>query len=98
MLVWALAFILSGTVCMFASVTKRWIVEWVGSFFLLGAISIYLVQAGIRLARGDWDLLTITAVVTMLATFVVIRAIDLTVFYRQVERAKKVEWRFFRDR
>lgn len=80
----AVALIVSLTCCV-AVIAQRWKVEWIGLFFLNGAISVYLVIIWGEVG-ADFDRLTSAGAFTMLNFSLLVRLIDLTLAYSLISR------------
>lgn len=78
-----------GIICFLASVFKRYIVEWISLFFLTGGISIYVTAVWIS-AIGKPMAIAGASIFTVLVLLMVVRLIELTVFWRRNVKTAKL--------
>lgn len=78
-----------GLICLVASITRRYIVEWISLFFLTGGISIYVAAVWISTLQKPGSIAG-ASIFTVLVLLMVVRLIDLTVFWRNSVKAAKL--------
>lgn len=85
-----------GTLCFLGTVTQRWVVEWVCMFFLSAAIMIYTLAIW-SAAIGNVTKLAGAGAISMLVLLMLIRIVDLTVYWLQNVRAAKIKMAVLSD-
>lgn len=88
--------LLFGTLCAVASALKRYVIEWVSLFFLAGGISVYTSAVWIS-AIANPKAVAGASIFTVLIFLMLIRAVDLTVYWLRNVRAVKQEQRLGND-
>lgn len=78
-----------GLICMVATILKRYIVEWISMFFLAAGTSTYVTAVWIS-SISNPKALAGASVFTVLILLMVIRILDLTVYWRRNVRTAKV--------
>lgn len=79
-----------GLVCMVAAIFKRYIVEWVSLFFLAGGISMYVAAVWISAVNNN-KVIAGASIFTVLLILMLIRIVELTVFWQRNVRAAKLQ-------
>jgi len=69
-----------GAVCFIGTLWQQYVVEWISLFFLAGGISVYVVGLWVG-ALHDSKYVTAASVLTMLVLLLVVRIVDLTVYW-----------------
>ena len=80
---------LFGLICTVASVMKRYVLEWVSLFFLSAGITSYVAAVWLS-ALGNNKLIAGASIFTVLVLLMLIRLVDLTVFWLKNVRAAKL--------
>lgn len=80
---------LFGLVCTVASVMKRYVVEWVSLFFLAAGITSYVAAVWLS-AMSNPKAIAGASIFTVLVLLMLIRLVDLTVFWMKNVRAVKL--------
>ena len=78
-----------GLVCMVASITKRYVLEWVSLFFLTAGITTYVAAVWVS-AIYNAKAIAGASIFTVLVLLMCIRLVDLTVFWLRNVRAAKL--------
>jgi hypothetical protein len=78
-----------GLICMVASITKRYVLEWVSLFFLTAGISTYVAAIWVS-SIGNEKYVAGASIFTVLVLLMLIRVVDLTVFWLRNVRAAKL--------
>ena len=79
-----------GLVCMVSALTKRYIIEWVSLFFLTGGISTYVCAMWASTLINQ-KAIGAASVFTFLVLLMLVRVIDLTVYWRRNVQAAKLQ-------
>lgn len=69
-----------GLVCLVGTLWQQYVVEWVSLFFLAGGIVVYVTGLWLK-AIGDVKYISAASVFTMLVLLLVVRLLDLTVYW-----------------
>lgn len=69
-----------GLVCLVGTLWQQYVVEWVSLFFLAGGIVVYVTGLWIK-ALGDTKYISTASIFTMLVLLLIVRLIDLTVYW-----------------
>lgn len=85
-----------GSICLIGTVTQRFIVEWISLFFLTGAITIYVLSVWFAVASQP-SRIGQAGVVSMLVFALLIRLLELTIFWRMNVKAAKLQQVFSDD-
>lgn len=80
---------LFGLICMVASILKMYVLEWVCLFFLAAGISTYVAAIWV-LAVANPKSVAGASIFTVLVLLMLIRLVDLTVFWMRNVRAVKL--------
>jgi hypothetical protein len=78
-----------GLVCMAAAITKRYVLEWVSLFFLTAGITTYVAAVWVS-AISNPKAVAGASIFTVLVLLMLIRVIDLTVFWLRNVRAARL--------
>ena len=78
-----------GLICMGASITKRYVLEWVSLFFLNAGISSYVAAIWVSSISNE-KYIAGASIFTVLVLLMLIRLVDLTVFWLRNVRAAKL--------
>jgi len=78
-----------GLICMVASLGKRYVLEWVSLFFLAAGITTYVAAVWIS-AISNSKVVAGASIFTVLVLLMLIRLVDLTVFWLRNVRAAKL--------
>lgn len=78
-----------GLVCLIGAVWQKYVWEWVSLFFLTGGISVYVVGMWLQVA-GNHRFVASASIFTMLVMLLVVRLIDLTVYWVKNVKAAKL--------
>jgi peptidoglycan biosynthesis protein MviN/MurJ (putative lipid II flippase) len=84
-----------GLVCCVSTVRKHWMHEWSALFFLIFAISIYVVIAWSKLATS-WTGFAGSCALSWLLVLNIFRLVELTVFFVKAVRGAKMRRRVVR--
>jgi len=79
-----------GLVCMLATAWKRYVIEWVALFFLTAGTSMYVASVWVS-AVGNTKVIAGASIFTVLVLLMLIRIVDLTVFWQKTVRAVKLQ-------
>lgn len=71
-----------GLVCLYSSLTRHYIIEWISLFFLTGGISLYVASVWATTLEKPTAIAG-ASVFTVLVLLMGVRLIDLTVFWMQ---------------
>lgn len=71
---------LFGLVCLVGTLWQQYVVEWVSLFFLVAGIVVYVTGLWIK-SVGDTKYISASSFMTMLVFLLVVRLIDLTVYW-----------------
>lgn len=80
---------LFGLICMVASIWKMYVVEWVSLFFLSAGISTYVAAVWVS-SLGNSKYIAGASIFTVLVLLMLIRLVDLTVFWMKNARAARL--------
>lgn len=69
-----------GLVCLIASVWQKYVWEWISLYFLSAGIAVYVAGLWVK-ALGDLKYVSGASIFTMLLLLLVVRIIDLTVYW-----------------
>jgi hypothetical protein len=69
-----------GLVCLVGTLWQQYVVEWISLFFLAGGISIYVAGLWMK-ALTDVKYISAASIFTMLVLLLVVRLVDLTVYW-----------------
>lgn len=69
-----------GLVCLVGTLWQQYVVEWISLFFLAGGIVVYVTGLWIK-ALGDTKYISGSSIFTMLVLLLIVRLIDLTVYW-----------------
>lgn len=86
-----------GLVCLVGTIWQKYVIEWVSLFFLAGGISAYVVGLWVK-AMGDPKFISASSVFTMLVLLLVIRLVDLTVYWLKVVKVAVISKEMEDDR
>lgn len=81
---------LFGLICMVSSIVKMYVLEWVSLFFLTAGISTYVAAVWIS-SIGNSKYIAGASIFTVLVLLMLIRLVDLTVFWLRNARAAKLQ-------
>lgn len=79
-----------GLVCLLATAFQRYIIEWVSLFFLTAGTSMYVAAVWIS-ALTNTKVIAGASVFTVLVLLMLIRIVDLTVFWQRTVKAVKLQ-------
>lgn len=71
---------LFGLVCLVGTLLQQYVVEWISLFFLVAGIVVYVTGLWIK-SVGDAKYISASSFMTMLVFLLVVRLIDLTVYW-----------------
>lgn len=71
---------LFGLVCLVGTLLQQYVVEWISLFFLVAGIVVYVTGLWIK-SVGDAKYISAASFMTMLVFLLVVRLIDLTVYW-----------------
>jgi hypothetical protein len=69
-----------GLVCLVGTLLQKYVIEWISLFFLAGGITVYVAGLWIG-ALTNIRYVTIASVLSMLVLLLIVRLIDLTVYW-----------------
>jgi hypothetical protein len=69
-----------GLVCLIATLWQQYVWEWISLYFLAAGISVYVVGLWVK-ALGDVKYISAASIFTMLLFLLVVRIVDLTVYW-----------------
>lgn len=69
-----------GLVCLVGTVWQQYVVEWISLFFLSAGIAVYVAGLWVK-ALGDVKYISVSSIFSMLLLLLVIRIVDLTVYW-----------------
>lgn len=69
-----------GLVCLVGTLWQQYVVEWISLFFLAAGIAVYVTGLWVK-ALGDVKYISTASIFTMLLLLLVIRIVDLTVYW-----------------
>jgi hypothetical protein len=72
-----------GLVCLVGTLWQQYVVEWISLFFLAGGMSVYVGGLWIG-ALSNSKYITIASVMTMLIMLLIVRLVDLTVYWLKI--------------
>lgn len=75
------ALFLFGGVCMIGAAFQKWLVEWLSLYFLAGALGVYATAVIVQVLNGGLNKVALSGIMLMLFFALVIRLIDLTVYW-----------------
>lgn len=78
-----------GLVCLVGTLWQQYVIEWVSLFFLTGGICVYVVGLWIK-SLSDLKYISASSVFTMLVLLLVVRLVDLTVYWLKNLRAAEI--------
>lgn len=78
-----------GFVCLIGAIWQKYVWEWVSLFFLTGGISAYVVGMWLQVA-GNHKYVASASIFTMLVMLLIVRLIDLTVYWLKNVRAAQL--------
>lgn len=81
--------IVFGAVCLVGVLWQRYVIEWISLFFLSAGMTIYVASIWV-LALGRPSAIAGASFVTMLVLFLIIRLVELTVFWLKNYKAAKL--------
>lgn len=79
-----------GLVCAVATAFKRFIIEWVSLFFLTAGISMYVAAVWVS-ALSNSKAVAGASIFTVLVILMLVRIVELTVFWQRNVRAAKLQ-------
>lgn len=74
-----------GAVCLVGTLIQKYVVEWISLFFLAGGITVYVAGLWIG-ALSSTKYIAAASVLTMLVLLLIVRLIDLTVYWLKIVR------------
>lgn len=88
---WAMVatMVIFGSVCLTGVLWQKYVIEWISLFFLTAGMSIYVAAIWV-LTIGRPSAIAGASIFTMLVLFLLIRLIDLTVYWLKNFRAAKL--------
>lgn len=79
-----------GLLCLLGVLMQRWVMEWISLFFLTAAILVYTVAIWVG-SVGHLAKLAGAGAIAMLLAFLLIRIVELTVYWIQNVRVAKIK-------
>jgi xanthine/uracil permease len=79
-----------GIICMVSALMKRYIIEWIALFFLTGGVSTYVCAVWVSTLTTRTSIAG-ASVFTFLVLLMLVRVIDLTVYWRRNVQAAKLQ-------
>lgn len=86
-----------GAVCLVGTLWQQYVVEWISLFFLAGGISIYVVGLWVG-ALSNTRYVTAASVLTMLILLLLVRIVDLTVYWLKMVKVAVISKELADDR
>lgn len=81
--------IVFGLFCLIGTMTMHWVLEWISLFFLCAGLSVYVLSVWFTVLSTP-NRIAGTSALTMLVLFLMIRAIDLTVYWLKNVKVAKI--------
>lgn len=79
-----------GGVCLIGALLQRWVIEWLSLYFLAGALGVYAVAVISQILAGGVEKVALAGMMLMLFFSLLIRLIDLTVYWvKNVKAAQR---------